>query len=171
MCPRAADSRPYGSGHDKSCPYGAARWGHRALLGRRSWDSCPNSETQALSFGGCSLSLPDIQGQRPGRRRGGTRFCAPDVRNGFFSGVQMGSGAEAPEIFWVLLYLYKSTSPGGETTPRPNSRPARRRNIQAGGHRPPLRILMYRPGFGPRNPRPCSLIRLASLGTFPQGKA
>ena len=36
----------------------------------------------------------------------------------------MGTGAEAPEIFWVLLYLYKSTSPGGETSLRPNFRPA-----------------------------------------------
>ena len=31
--PRAADSRPYGSGHDKSCPYGAARWGSGPCLG------------------------------------------------------------------------------------------------------------------------------------------
>ena len=30
-----------------------------------------------------------------------------------------GSGPAGPEIFWVLLYLYKSTSPGGEISPRP----------------------------------------------------
>ena len=41
---------------------------------------------------------------------------------GFFVGRPLGAGAEAPEIFWVLLYLYKSTSPGGEISPSP-SRP------------------------------------------------
>ena len=48
----------------------------------------------------------------------------------FFVGRPLGAGAKAPEIFWVLLYLYKSTSPGGETSFRPNFRPARRRNPQ-----------------------------------------
>ena len=38
---------------------------------------------------------------------------------GFFVGRPLGAGAEAPEIFWVLLYLYKSTSPGGETSLSP----------------------------------------------------
>ena len=42
---------------------------------------------------------------------------------GFFVGRPLGTGAEAPEIFWVLLYLYKSTSPGGEISLRPNFRP------------------------------------------------
>ena len=43
-------------------------------------------------------------------------------KEGFCVGRPLGAGAEAPEIFWVLLYLYKSTSPGGETSPSP-SRP------------------------------------------------
>ena len=47
------------------------------------------------------------QGMRAGRKAG------------FFVGRPLGTGAEAPEIFWVLLYLYKSTSPGGEISPRP----------------------------------------------------
>ena len=40
-------------------------------------------------------------------------------KEGFFVGRPLGTGAEAPEIFGVLLYLYKITSPGGETSPSP----------------------------------------------------
>ena len=40
-------------------------------------------------------------------------------KEGFFVGRPLGAGAEAPEIFWVLLYLYKSTSPDGETSLSP----------------------------------------------------
>ena len=121
----------------RGAPVMEPRPGMRRFCG--GWHSLAS---QALAFSGCYVQFLSAQGQKPGSRSRGTRFCAPDVRSGFLSGVQKGTGAAAPEIFWVLLYLYKSTSPGGETSPRPNSRSARRRKLQMGGHMgPPLRFL------------------------------
>ena len=92
----------------------------------RASTTAHNSETQAQKGSGGDVSFPDHSGPgRPGRRGSRVRFCAPDERNTFPVGHPVGSGAEAPEIFWVLLYLYKSTSPEGETSPI--SRPSRRR--------------------------------------------
>ena len=104
----------------------------------RASTTAHNSETQAQKGSGGDVSFPDHSGPgRPGRRGSRVRFCAPDERNTFPVGHPVGSGAEAPEIFWVLLYLYKSTSPGGETSPSP--RPARRRYYPGdGGGRFPL---------------------------------
>ena len=85
-----------------------------------------NWETQAQKDSGGNVLFSGHAGPgRPGRRGNKVRSCAPDERNAFPVGHPMGSGAEAPEIFWVLLYLYKSTSPEGETSPI--SRPSRRR--------------------------------------------
>ena len=98
----------------------------------RASTTAHNSETQAQKGSGGDVSFPDHSGPgRPGRRGSRVRFCAPDERNTFPVGHPVGSGAEAPEIFWVLLYLYKSTSPGGETFPI--LRPARKRYCPGGG--------------------------------------
>ena len=55
--------------------------GHRALPGRRIWDSFPNSEIQALIFRGFCVQVSSTQGRRPGNRSMGTRACAPDGCN------------------------------------------------------------------------------------------
>ena len=70
-------------------------------------------------FSGClysSLIHPGPKAWKEGQQNQGMR---PGREADFFVGRPLGSGAEAPEIFWVLLYLYKSTSPGGETSPSP----------------------------------------------------
>ena len=87
-----------------------------------------NSETQVPIFSGCLYSnslRSGLKARMAGQQNQG--MCA-GREAGFFEGRPLGTGAEAPEIFWVLLYLYKSTSPGGETSFRPNFRPARGRN-------------------------------------------
>ena len=78
-----------------------------------------NSETQAPIFSGCLYSNSLRSG--PKARKAGQQnqgMCA-GREAGFFEGRPLGTGAEAPEIFWVLLYLYKSTSPGGEISQSP----------------------------------------------------
>ena len=62
--PRAHAVRPYASG-----------WNRRAAFPALHH---PDWKSQALSFGGWRFQCSFIQGRRPGRRRSGTRFCAPD---------------------------------------------------------------------------------------------
>ena len=81
-------------------------------------------ETQAQKDSGGDVPFSGHPGPgRPGRRSSKVRFRAPDVRNTFPIGHPWVRG-RSPGDFWVLLYLYKSTSPGGEISPA--HRPARR---------------------------------------------
>ena len=81
-----------------------------------------NSETQAMTFSGCSHPNSYYSGPKARKEGQQNQGMGAGREAGFFVGRPLGAGAEAPEIFWVLLYLYKSTSPGGETSPSP-SRP------------------------------------------------
>ena len=110
----ARRGRPVRSGSESSCVQrgGAAQSG----------TTPHSSETQALIFSGClysSLIHPGPKARMAGQQNQGMRAGREE---GFFVGRPLGAGAEAPEIFWVLLYLYKRTSPGGEISPSP-SRP------------------------------------------------
>ena len=82
-------------------------------------------ETQALIFSGFLYSSLIHPGPKARKAEQQNQGMGAGSKEGFFAGRPLGAGAEAPEIFWVLLYLYKSTSPGGEISLIP--RPARRR--------------------------------------------
>jgi len=80
-----------------------------------------NPLAEKLSFGSKRRRrrTPGFPGPGPKARKAGQQnqgICAGREKD-FFVEHPLGTGAEAPEIFWVLLYLYKSTSPGGETSP------------------------------------------------------
>ena len=79
-------------------------------------------ETQALIFSGFLYSSLIHSGPKARKAGQQNRALCAGREAGFFVGRPLGSGPAGPEIFWVLLYLYKSTSPGGETSPSP-SRP------------------------------------------------
>ena len=105
----ASRGHPVGSATESSF----AQRGGRAQLGTTPH----SSETQAPVFSGClysSLIHPGPKARMAGQQNQGMRAGR---KAGFFVGRPLGTGAEAPEIFWVLLYLYKSTSPGGEISP------------------------------------------------------
>ena len=76
-----------------------------------------NSETQVPIFSGCLYSNSLRSGPKARKAGQQNQGMGAGRKEGFFVGRPLGTGAEAPEIFWVLLYLYKSTSPGGETSP------------------------------------------------------
>ena len=81
-----------------------------------------NSGTQVPIFSGCLYSNSLRSGPKARKAGQQNQGMGAGRKEGFFVGRPLGTGAEAPEIFLVLLYLYKSTSPGGEISPSP-SRP------------------------------------------------
>jgi len=76
-------------------------------------------ETQALIFSSCSHPNSYYSGPKAQKERQQNRILRAGRKEYFPDRTLIGAGAEAPEIFWVLLYLYKSTSPGGETSLSP----------------------------------------------------
>ena len=114
---KAALDVPYSRGR----PVGSATESSFAQRGgaAQSGTTPHNSEPQALTSGGCSYPNSFHSGPKARMERQQNRTLCAGREAGFFVGRPLGAGAEAPEIFWVLLYLYKSTSPGGETSPSP----------------------------------------------------
>ena len=145
----------------RSGPMGASGPTGARFLGQLSRFGNPGADIRRL----VAFYLYLTQGRRPGRRRSGTRFEAPDGCNRVspgrppYQGV-WGMGKEntrrsrsvftrspAPSHLLVTFgWLQKSLAPQGETFPIP--RLTRWRNIQAGGHRPPLRVLTHDPVLG-----------------------
>ena len=77
----------------------------RKLRRRRTVAEAPHSLTTQ------GLGGPEGEAAKPG-------LCTPDVRQAFCR-TPLGGRGRSPGDFLVLLYLYKSTSPGGETSPSP----------------------------------------------------
>ena len=78
-----------------------------------------NSETQALTFSSCSHPNSYYSGPKARKERQQNRILRAGRKEYFPNRTLIGSGPAGPEIFGVLLYLYKITSPGGETSPSP----------------------------------------------------
>ena len=93
-----------------------------------------NSEPQALTSGGCSYPNSFHSGPKARKKRQQNRILRAGRKEHFPNRTLLGSGPAGPEIFWVLLYLYNSTSPGGETSLIP--RPPRRRCSSVRGSLP-----------------------------------